>query len=138
MGQFFVADLEIETNLTAIVATATILSADGKSGAPLPSAQVRFDVHAEPGQAPLASAVMHSDGCSELGVCVAALEIPSPRLWSPASPFLYNLTADRAETTDLWAQQRDTARAMFGRCEEWQSSVRRSQSSAENGCAASA
>ena len=110
MGQFFVADLGIETNLTAIVATATILSADGKSGAPLPSAQVRFDVHAEPGQAPLATAVMHTGGCSELGVCVAALEIPSPRLWSPDSPFLYNLTA----TLAIGQQDVDEVTSYFG------------------------
>ena len=49
--------------------------------------------------------------------------------------FLYNLTADRAETTDLWAAQRDEARAMFGRFDAWQDSVRRSQSSEEMGCA---
>jgi hypothetical protein len=34
--------------------------------------------------------------------------------------FLYNLTADRAETTDLWAVQRDDAKAMLGRFIQWQ------------------
>jgi hypothetical protein len=34
--------------------------------------------------------------------------------------FLYNLTADRAETTDLWAVQRDEAKAMLGRFIQWQ------------------
>lgn len=34
--------------------------------------------------------------------------------------FLYNLTADRAETTDLWASRRDVAKAMLGRFMKWQ------------------
>jgi hypothetical protein len=48
--------------------------------------------------------------------------------------FLYNLTADRAETTDLWASQRAEAKAMFGRFQGWQASVEHSKGPAENGC----
>ena len=50
--------------------------------------------------------------------------------------FLYNLTSDRSETTDLWEAERDTANAMFGRFQKWQQSVLRSQGPAELGCAA--
>jgi hypothetical protein len=49
--------------------------------------------------------------------------------------FLYNLTADRAETTDLWASQRLLARAMLARFLVWQSSVVASQQAGEIGCA---
>ena len=52
--------------------------------------------------------------------------------------FLYNLTSDRAETTDLWAAQRSTAQAMFARFQKWQASIANSQSSAEIGCAGTA
>eukprot|EP01060_Flectonema_neradi_P032667 TRINITY_DN523_c0_g1_i13.p1 TRINITY_DN523_c0_g1~~TRINITY_DN523_c0_g1_i13.p1 ORF type:complete len:569 (+),score=122.32 TRINITY_DN523_c0_g1_i13:61-1767(+) len=48
--------------------------------------------------------------------------------------FLYNLTSDRAETTDLWEAQRDFAKAMFGRFEAWQQSVWASQGPDELGC----
>jgi len=51
--------------------------------------------------------------------------------------FLYNLTSDRAETTDLWADQRGTARAMFSRFQKWQASVAMSQGAEELGCAPS-
>jgi hypothetical protein len=33
---------------------------------------------------------------------------------------MYNLTADRAETTDLWLTQRDDAKAMLARFLAWQ------------------
>jgi hypothetical protein len=56
----------------------------------------------------------------------------------PANPgwhfFLYNLTSDRTETTDLWADERATAQSMFQRFEAWQSSVERSKGPEENGC----
>ena len=48
--------------------------------------------------------------------------------------FLFNLTSDRAETTDLWKAQRATAKAMFGRFQAWQVSVLASQGPAENAC----
>jgi hypothetical protein len=48
--------------------------------------------------------------------------------------FLFNLTADRAETTDQWRAQRSTAKAMLARFIAWESSVLHSQSVAENGC----
>lgn len=48
--------------------------------------------------------------------------------------FLYNLTADRAETTDLWATQRSEAKAMLGRFLEWQASVDHSKGPEEIGC----
>ena len=48
--------------------------------------------------------------------------------------FLFNLTADRAETRDLWASQRAVAKAMLGRFVAWQQSVVESQGPAENGC----
>eukprot|EP00041_Stephanoeca_diplocostata_P037592 m.1428668 g.1428668 ORF g.1428668 m.1428668 type:complete len:622 (+) comp25067_c0_seq3:83-1948(+) len=48
--------------------------------------------------------------------------------------FLYNLTSDRAETTDLWEQQRTTAQAMFSRFQEWQASIVHSQGPEELGC----
>lgn len=46
----------------------------------------------------------------------------------------YNLTADRAETTDLWAVQRDDAKAMLGRFVAWQVSVDHSKGPDEIGC----
>lgn len=56
----------------------------------------------------------------------------------PAHPgwhfFLYNLTADRAETHDLWEAERSTAVAMFRRFEDWQRSVWCSQGDGEIGC----
>lgn len=48
--------------------------------------------------------------------------------------FLFNLTSDRAETTDLWQQQRAVAKGMFGRFEAWQASVLASQGPLENAC----
>lgn len=48
--------------------------------------------------------------------------------------FLFNLTSDPAETTDLWKAQRDIARAMFTRFEAWQTDVWRSMGPEENGC----
>jgi hypothetical protein len=48
--------------------------------------------------------------------------------------FLYNLTADRAEESDLWAVQRADAKAMLGRFQDWQQSVVHSKGPAENGC----
>ena len=48
--------------------------------------------------------------------------------------FLYNLTADRAETTDLWATQRSDAKAMLGRFLKWQASVDHSKGPEEIGC----
>ena len=54
------------------------------------------------------------------------------RLWQF---FLYNLTTDRAETTDLWAVQRPLAKAMLGRFLAWQRSVVTSQGPTEIGCA---
>ena len=47
---------------------------------------------------------------------------------------LYNLTADGAETTDLWAAQRAEAKAMLGRFLAWQDSVEHSKGPSENGC----
>ena len=47
--------------------------------------------------------------------------------------FLYNLTADRAETTDLWATQREDAKAMLGRFIAWQASVDHSKGADEIG-----
>ena len=47
---------------------------------------------------------------------------------------LYNLTADRAETTDLWATQRQVAQAMLGRFIAWQHSVDHSKGPDEIGC----
>jgi hypothetical protein len=48
--------------------------------------------------------------------------------------FLFNLTADRSETTDLWKARRPVARAMFERFQAWQASVRISQGPTENAC----
>lgn len=48
--------------------------------------------------------------------------------------FLYNLTADRAETTDLWESQRPLAQQMFARFQRWQWEVRESQGDGELGC----
>ena len=48
--------------------------------------------------------------------------------------FLYNLTADRAETSDLWAAQRPLAREMLARFQRWQWEVRESQGEGEIGC----
>ena len=39
--------------------------------------------------------------------------------------FLFNLTSDPAETTDLWAAQRETALGMFSRFQAWQADVMR-------------
>ena len=47
--------------------------------------------------------------------------------------FMYNLTADRAETTDLWATQREDAKAMLGRFIAWQASVDHSKGADEIG-----
>ena len=49
--------------------------------------------------------------------------------------FLYNLTADRAEATDLWQPLRPLATAMLDRFMAWQSSVLHSQGAEEIGCA---
>ena len=46
---------------------------------------------------------------------------------------MYNLTADRAETTDLWATQREDAKAMLGRFIAWQASVDHSKGADEIG-----
>lgn len=48
--------------------------------------------------------------------------------------FMYNLTSDRAETQDLWKEQRSTALAMFARFQQWQTSVWCSQDVGEIGC----
>lgn len=59
----------------------------------------------------------------------------SPGFKNPGWHFmLYNLTADRAETTDLWQSQRGTANAMLGRFLAWQDSIRQSQGAGEIGC----
>ena len=47
----------------------------------------------------------------------------------------YNLTADRAETTDLWESQRPLAKAMLRRFQAWQATVFASQQQHEIGCA---
>jgi hypothetical protein len=41
--------------------------------------------------------------------------------------FLYDIAADRAETTDLWRSQRTIAQQMLGRFLKWQTSVFASQ-----------
>jgi hypothetical protein len=48
--------------------------------------------------------------------------------------FLYNLTSDRAETTDLWGSQRSTAQAMLQRLQAWHVDVLVSQGPTEMGC----
>ena len=49
--------------------------------------------------------------------------------------FLFNLTADRAETKDLWESKRRFALGMLDRFQKWQDSVRASQGPDELGCA---
>jgi len=68
-------------------------------------------------------------GC--LGNCVGKGCKPTYPGWHF---FLYNLTSDRAETSDLWEAQRSVAVAMFNRFEAWQRSVWCSQDVGEIGC----
>jgi hypothetical protein len=48
----------------------------------------------------------------------------SAQVWQA---FLYDIAADRAETTDLWRSQRTIAQQMLGRFLKWQTSVFASQ-----------
>lgn len=72
------------------------------------------------------SGFCNGTNCNESGV-----PYPDNRGWRF---FLFNLTNDPAETTDLWSHMRPVALAMFGRFQEWQASVRRSQGEEELGC----
>ena len=86
-----ISELAVVTNLTTVTVIATL----GPGAAP--HAQLRIDVESAPGRI-IASATAACDGgsgdsSSPTQSGPVSLAIPSPKLWSPDQPFLYNFTA---------------------------------------------
>jgi beta-galactosidase/beta-glucuronidase len=91
--EHYISELSIETNLTAISIATTIASA---VAAPASSAgfSIKITVESAPGK----TVAMGTADASGDGIAVVALRIPNPQLWSPDSPFLYNLTVTLLNT----------------------------------------
>ncbi len=93
--EHYILDLSIETNLTAITVATTV----GSAAATASSAgfSVKVTVESAPGN----TVAMGSADASGDGTTVVALNIPDAKLWSPESPFLYNLTVTLLNTATL-------------------------------------
>ena len=86
ISEHYISELSIETNLTAITVATSIASA--AAAASSAGFSIKVTVESAPGTT---VAVGTADASGD-GTAVAALSIPAPQLWSPESPFLYNLT----------------------------------------------
>ena len=93
--EHYISDLSIETNLTAITVTTTI----GSAAATASSAgfSVKVTVESAPSNT-VATALADASGD---GTAVVALDIQDAQLWSPESPFLYNLTVTLLSSVPL-------------------------------------
>ena len=86
ISEHYISELSIETNLTAITVATSIASA--AAAASSAGFSIKVTVESAPGNT---VAVGTADASGD-GTAVVALSIPAPQLWSPESPFLYNLT----------------------------------------------
>ena len=98
----YISGLSIETNLTAITVAATVVGT--AAAAKTAALSIKVAVEAAPGEViavgttPVAGARLDVGDASDEGTATVSLLIPDPRLWSPRSPFLYNLTATLFQT----------------------------------------
>lgn len=92
ISEHYISELSIETNLTAITVAATIASA--AAAASSAGFSIKVAVESAPGNR---VAVGTADASGD-GTAAVALIIPDPQLWSPESPFLYNLTVTLLNT----------------------------------------
>ena len=81
----FLSALHLDANTTHVRVEATV---DGLSAATIASAEVVFAVESAPGKV-----VAHAKVRLSSNTAMATLRVPDAQLWSPASPFLYNVTA---------------------------------------------
>lgn len=102
LPEHHISELSIETNLTGIEVAATVV---GPAAAAKTAAfSIKVAVEAAPGEVvavgttPVAGARLDVGDASDDGTATVSLVIPNPRLWSPHSPFLYNLTATLLQT----------------------------------------
>lgn len=114
--ELYISELAIETNLTAIT-VATAVAGVSPDLAVSSEFSIKVAVESAPGETvavgitPVARAA-DADGD---GNAIISLRIPHPQLWSPGSPFLYNLTVTllktvtRASNTEVVGDWKSTA-----------------------------
>ena len=103
----FISDLAIGANLTAVT---VLVSRAGGGRAYDNGVTVSVSAESAPGQV---VATAHAAGLRVGASVELSVAIPKPRLWSPSSPFLYNLTVTIGEGGGL-ANGTDTVLAYFG------------------------
>ena len=123
LPEHYIAELSIETNLTAVTVHAMVAGGAAISAAAAAAAAaaagftVKVAVEAAPGEtvavgtAPVAVTAAEAEVAASAnadGTATVSLAIPDPQLWSPGSPFLYNLTVTLLQAaTDTGSDSHD-------------------------------
>jgi beta-galactosidase/beta-glucuronidase len=108
----YISDLAIVANLTALSVVVSISGTGGGGGKDNFKVKVSASAESAPGQS-VATAHGHvSAGPS--GNIELSVVIPTPKLWSPSTPFLYNLTVAIEEEAARGKGVTDTVQAYFG------------------------
>ena len=108
----YISDLAIVANLTALSVVVSISGTGGGGGKDNFKVKVSASAESAPGQS-VATAHGHVSA-GPTGNIELSVVIPTPKLWSPSTPFLYNLTVAIEEEAARGKGVTDTVQAYFG------------------------